>query len=112
MQIRNQIFRPAFSLLELMTVVIIIGAIAAIVAPRISASRREASEKSCYHNRLLINSAIERFSLDTGAYPSALTDLSVPDYFPDGIPTCPVSGSAYTMNAQHRVEGHAGGVHP
>jgi prepilin-type N-terminal cleavage/methylation domain-containing protein len=112
MKIRRQTIRCGLTLLELMAVVVIIGFIAAIVMPRISASRSEASEKACYHNRLLINSAIERYALDTGDYPTGLADLSVPDYFPEGIPTCPVSGQAYTINGLHRVDGHAGGVHP
>ena len=112
MRIRCLTARSGLSLLELMAVVIIIGFIAAIVVPRISTSRSEASEKACYHNRLLINSAIERYALDTGGYPSGLGDLTVPDYFPDGIPVCPVSGQPYAINGQHRVDGHAGGVHP
>jgi prepilin-type N-terminal cleavage/methylation domain-containing protein len=104
--------RRGFSLLELMTVVIILGVIAAIIMPRIWSSRREAAEKACYHNRLLINSAVERYALDTGDYPASLNDLSVPNYFPEGIPVCPISGSAYTLNGMNRVDGHAAGVHP
>jgi general secretion pathway protein G len=104
--------RRGFSLLELLTVVVILGLLAVIILPRISNSRHEAAEKACYHNRLLINSAVERYALDTGDYPASLNDLSVPNYFPEGIPTCPVSGGAYTLNGSNRVNGHAGGVHP
>jgi hypothetical protein len=61
---------------------------------------------------MLINSAIERYAVTTGADPTSLNDLNVPDYFPQGIPVCPVSGSVYTLNpATKRVDGHTGGGH-
>lgn len=102
-----------FSLLELMTVVIIIGALAAILVPRAVAARREAAEKACYHNRALINAAIEHYSVEHNQYPTDLSVLNAPEYFPDGIPACPVSDHAYTIDgATHRVTAHAAGVHP
>ena len=109
----NLALRRAFSLIELMAVVVIIGALAAILVPRAVAARREAAEKACYHNRALINSAIERYSVEHDQYPADLSVLSVPEYFPEGIPKCPVSDHAYTLDgATHRVSGHAAGVHP
>ena len=113
MNANQQIRRCGFTLLELMTVVVILGFLAAIILPRISNSRYEAAEKACYHNRMIINSAIERYALDTGSYPSSLNDLSVPDYFPEGIPVCPLSQSNYIINGgTNRVDGHAAGIHP
>jgi general secretion pathway protein G len=104
--------RPAFSLLELLAVVVILGALAAILVPRASAARDEAQEKACYHNRMLINSAIERYAVTTGVDLTDLGDLNSPDYFPEGIPVCPVSGNPYTLNpATQRVSGHASGSH-
>ena len=101
-----------FSLLELLAVVVIIGLLAAILTPRASAARSQAVEKACAHNRMLINSAIERFAVTTGVNPTSLNDLNVPDYFPEGIPVCPVSGAAYTLNSStQRVDGHSGGSH-
>ena len=113
MSIRIKTCRGAFSLLELIAVVTIIAIIATIILPRASAAKREAQEKACYHNRLLINSASERFSVTTGADPADINALLLPDYFPEGIPVCPVSGNPYTLNpATKRVVGHASGVHP
>ena len=76
------------------------------------AARDEAEEKACAHNRMLINSAVERYAVTTGADPSSLDDLNTPDYFPEGIPVCPVSGNPYTLNpATQRVNGHTPGAH-
>jgi general secretion pathway protein G len=105
--------RPAFSLMELMAVVVIIGALAALLVPRAVAARREAAEKACYHNRALINSAIERYAVEHNHYPADLSTLNEPEYFPEGIPSCPISNHAYAIDgASNRVSGHAGGVHP
>jgi prepilin-type N-terminal cleavage/methylation domain-containing protein len=106
--------RTAFSLLELIAVVIIVGIMATLILPRAVAARDEAAEKACAHNRMLINSAVERFAVTTGSDPADLSVLaSDPDYFPEGIPVCPVSGHAYTLNTTtHRVDQHANGVHP
>jgi prepilin-type N-terminal cleavage/methylation domain-containing protein len=101
-----------FSLLELLAVVVILGLLAAILVPRASSARNQAAEKACSHNRMLINSAIERYAVTNGVNPSSLNDLNVPDYFPQGIPVCPVSGAAYTLNVgTQRVSGHSSGTH-
>jgi prepilin-type N-terminal cleavage/methylation domain-containing protein len=101
------VFRAAMSLLEVMLVVVVIGIIATVIMGRLSASSDMAKCKSCLHNKGQINSAIERFGVDTGSYPTDLTDLNVPAYFPDGLPVCPVTGSSYSINGTtHRVDGH------
>jgi prepilin-type N-terminal cleavage/methylation domain-containing protein len=113
MKVALRVRRHGFSLLELMAVVIIITILATILLPRASAARDEAAEKACYHNRMLINSAVERYAVTNGAGPSSLNDLNVPDYFPEGIPVCPVSGHAYTLDpSTQRVNGHWNGAHP
>ncbi len=96
--------RQGFSLLELLAVVVILGIIAAIVVPRVTVSSDTAKQRVNEHTAATLNSAIERYYVDTGGWPSALTDL-VPAYLPDGVPTNPVDGSAYGMDANHRVTG-------
>lgn len=90
--------RQAFSLMELLAVVTILGIIAAIIVPRVTTSSNTARTQVDAHNRGTINSAIERYYIANGSWPSA--DLSELDtsYFPDGIPQCPLNSSAYTMN--------------
>jgi type II secretory pathway pseudopilin PulG len=102
--------------MELLAVVTILGIIAAIIVPRVTASAATAKQKTCVYNCGHIHSAIERYRVATGNWPSAnlseiATDLN---YFPDGIPTCPVSGAAYTIvvtGDKYRVDGHTNGSH-
>ncbi len=102
-----------FSLLELLAVVALIGIIASLLVARVADSTSLAKVKSCWHNRMDLNSAIERYGVVNGSYPSALSDLNIPDYFPGGIPICPVTGSAYTINATtNRIDGHTSSAAP
>jgi general secretion pathway protein G len=113
---RSMARRPGFSLMELLAVVTILGIIAAIIVPRVTASTTTAKEKTCRYNCGHIHSAVERYRDATGNWPSAnLSEIATdPNYFPDGIPTCPVSGAAYTLNVTgglYRVNGHTNGSH-
>ncbi len=108
---RSRYARHGFSLLELLAVVTILGIIAVIVIPRISASSTTAKQNACFQNKAEINSAVERYYFDNGALPADLAALNA--YFPDGVPKCPVSGNDYTLDAAtKRVSGHTGAVHP
>lgn len=111
----NPIHRRGFSLMELLAVVTILGIIAAIIVPRVATSSATAKQKTCIYNCGHIHSAVERYRDATGAWPSAdLHELNVLDYFPDGIPVCPVSGAAYTLDVsggKYRVLGHTNGSH-
>lgn len=99
--------RDGFSFLEVMAVVGLIGIIVAITITRIADSSDAAKQKTCYHNRTQINSALERFAVTNGTFATAISDVNTSDYFPGGIPTCEVSGTPYTLNTTtHRVEGH------
>jgi len=107
--------RPAFSLMELLAVVTILGVIAAIIVPRVASSADRAKQTTCVYNVGHIHSAVERYREANGVWPSAdLNEVNVIDYFPDGIPTCPVSGAAYSIDTAgglYRVNGHTDGNH-
>ena len=95
--------RQGITLVELLIVVMILGALAAIALPRISQSAGNARQRACDTNISLINSAIEMYYVDEGSYPAALTNVTgSTTYFPDGAPTCPISGT-YSMNGNYRV---------
>ena len=101
----------AFSLMELIAVVTILGILAALLLPRITTSSENAKEACCQHNRTEIDITVERYYIHPGGWPADdLSDIGADvDYFPDGLPTCPVSGDAYELDAAtHRVIGHSG----
>jgi len=98
--------RTGFSLMELLAVVTILGILAAIIVPRVTVSSDTSKQKVNAHNKVTINSAVERYYVEKGAWPANnLSDIGADtNYFPEGVPTNPVDGSAYTLNpATHRV---------
>jgi len=99
----------AFSLLELLAVVAMLGLIAAIVLPRISGPSDESKRQACFVNKGDIEIQAEIWMHNTGNWPAAnLTDIGVDtNYFPEGVPTCPVDGTAYSIDSNTgRVIGH------
>jgi prepilin-type N-terminal cleavage/methylation domain-containing protein len=103
--------RAGLSLLELLAVVVILGILALIVIPRISVSGSTAKEMACFQNKAEINGAVERYYVEHGTLPASIDDLDT-SYFPDGVPNCPVTAAAYTLQAGNkRVSGHTTGSH-
>jgi len=99
--------RKGVTLIELLIVVLILAALAAIAIPRISSSATTAKANACATNIDVINSAIEMYNADNGAYPATLATVTgSTTYFPDGAPTCPVSGAVYPATLKNnRVDG-------
>lgn len=102
--------KGAFTLVEILAVVVILGILAVIVVPRVLVSSAQTKTNACLQNKASINTAVEKWYFDKGTWPlDAMTDIGVDaDYFPDGIPVCPVDSTAYALDATtHRVTGHA-----
>lgn len=89
--------RTGFSLIELLLVVTIIGIIAAIVVPRVTTTTELTRDNVRASHITQMNQAIELYTFDNDAVPTALADL-VPTYLPDGLPVDP-DGGAYSFNA-------------
>jgi general secretion pathway protein G len=72
----GKVLRRAFTLVELMLVVTIIGILAALVIPKIAGRGEEARVKAAYadiHGG--IKTALDSFEVDNGFYPKSLQDL-------------------------------------
>ena len=74
------------TLIELLIVVLILGALAAIAIPRLTQSADNAKKNACKTNIDLINSQIELYAAENdGTYPASLTVITNSStYFPDG----------------------------
>ena len=95
-----------FTLVELMVVVLILGALAFVAIPRIVKSSTLAKTNACKTNVDLLNSQSELFFATTGAWPDDLIALTGnKDFFPDGPPACP-HGTAYVYGTNHHVSDH------
>ena len=82
--------RRAFTLVELMIAVLILGALAAIVIPRITGGAFTAGLNACRNNVDIINSQIELYYSNTATWPAEIGKITkYPNYFPDGPPLCP-----------------------
>ena len=98
-----------FSLVELMIAVLILGALAAVVIPRISGGAYTAGVNACRKNVDIINSQIELHYSRTGSWPVDLGEVTKdPNSFPDGPPECPFT-TPYILvktNGRNRVPEH------
>ena len=101
--------KKAFTLVELLLVVVILGVLAVIAIPRITTSATTARINTCATNIDTLNTQIELYRIDTDGWPVFATLVADANYFPDGAPTCPSSGT-YSMSATtHRCACSASG---
>ena len=67
--------RHAFTLIEIMIVVVIIGLISAMVGPRIIGNLDKARAQTTKAQLVSLKDAVQRFYMDCSEYPSSLDDL-------------------------------------
>lgn len=89
----------AFTLIEILIVVAIIGLLAAIAIPNFVKARQTAQKNACVQNLKQIDGAKERWALENKkSSGSAINEAEVKAYIKDGTPKCP-AGGAYTYGA-------------
>ncbi len=102
--------RPAFSFVEMIAVIAILGLVAAVIVPRVAGRNETADIAACHVFKGDIEIQAELWNHNTGSWPAANLAAIGADiaYFPEGLPTCPVDGTVYTIDATTgRVVGHS-----
>lgn len=68
--------RRAFTLLEVLMVIVILGVLAALVAPRIMGSGEDAKKKATALQLKTLEEQLERFKIECGRYPTESEGLN------------------------------------
>ncbi len=90
--------RKAFSLLELVAVVTLIGIVAAVTMVRLnSVDQQTARDNVDSQNISLIQTAVERYRFDIGSLPTN-TGVLVSNNYLASTPESPTDGGSYTIN--------------
>src|SRR5687767_653253 len=101
MQIKQK-HKSAFTLVEIMIVVAIIGLLAAVAIPNFVKARTTAQKNACIGNLRQIDGAKEQWALETKQADGAPADeAAINLYIKGGAPKCPAGGNAantYTYN--------------
>ena len=100
---------PGFSLLELIAVIGILAILAVVVLTRVSGANDSANIAACFAYKGEIEIQAELWNYNNGVWPAGnLGDIGTDlNYFPTGLPLCPVDGTAYTIDSSTgRVIGH------
>lgn len=101
--------RSGFSLLELLATVTLMGIVAAVVVPRLGNPSQVTRTRTCHVHRGNIEVQAQLWFRDRGTWPARdLSDIGQDaGSFPDGLPRCPVDGSAYEFDSDsEQVIGH------
>jgi type II secretion system protein G len=87
--------KRAFTLVELLIVIIIIAVLAAIAIPKFANSSQRSKDAALHADLKLYRNALELYKADTGAYPTTLADLAAT--------TAPANGVDATSGASKAI---------
>lgn len=90
--------KSAFTLVEIMIVVAIIGLLASVAIPNFVKARQTAQRTACINNLRHIDGAKEQWALENKkSAGSAVVETEIDSYIKGGAPSCP-GGGGYTYN--------------
>jgi len=82
-----------FTLIELMTVIMIVGILAAVALPNYKSAILGAKEATLTQDLFLFRDVIDQFYADKGRYPQSLDELKEQGYLRK-VPADPITGAA------------------
>jgi prepilin-type N-terminal cleavage/methylation domain-containing protein/prepilin-type processing-associated H-X9-DG protein len=82
-QLVGRTFQSAFTLMEMLVVIVVLALLAAIVLPALSSAQKKALQTQCANNLRQLNIALGQFVSDYRGYPFADHVLSPPSGFPE-----------------------------
>jgi general secretion pathway protein G len=106
---KSRNIRRGLSLLQLVAAITILLVLAVIVLPRFGASTANAKGQACAANCRNLEVQARLWYRTKGTWPATnLSDIGAnTSFLPEGVPTCPVDGSAYTLSGTtHQITGH------
>jgi len=93
--------KRAFSLIELMIVIVILGLLASMVMPSLVGKAEEAKRKLvCVQMKSIYNSSLDMFKIDNGTYPSTTEGIEALSINPDEDKYPTYSSSAYFKDSK------------
>ena len=100
MSVQSRTTRRGFSIIELLAVLTILGIVAVALIPRATSHVDEAERRACFMHQAEIELQAQLWRRNNGGFPAGnLSDIGANlDYFPEGVPVCPVDGTAYTID--------------
>lgn len=79
-----------FTLVELVVVVLILGILAAVAAPKLINTSGAATDSGLKQTLAVVRDAIEMYTAENGTKPTASISTEIEPYLRSGVPVCPV----------------------
>ncbi|MGB7326169.1 MAG: prepilin-type N-terminal cleavage/methylation domain-containing protein [Rubripirellula sp.] len=96
--------RRAFSLIEILAAVMIAATVATIAVTQLRTPGDTAHARSCQLSRQTVQNETNRYVDITGSMPSSdLRQLTSAQHWDGPLPTCPVTGDAFTLDRSGNV---------
>ncbi|MEI7481969.1 MAG: prepilin-type N-terminal cleavage/methylation domain-containing protein [Elusimicrobiota bacterium] len=95
--------RPGFTLLEVMVVVAVLGAVTVIASPKIAGVFVKTKSTQCAVNRVIMERAEERYRFEHSGLPSASLDELRQTLYIDRVPKCSAGGQYIWISTANPV---------